>query len=208
MTSHTRRRAAHLGAVLLLGSLLTGCGDDPDPGTDPTAGASGSPGSSESGDPSESSGPTESASDPGVAPAGGETFEADQFAVSGPEGWRMKVISPRVVRYGSGEPRNNAQLTKRPHGLVFVDVSDVSGEPTLDELADESVRNDPRRPDTTIDGEPAYHRANRDQGFETQEEFGLWRDGQQIRVNFSLIGGTRMQRQALVKSVLASWQWT
>lgn len=208
MTSHTRRRTAHLGAVLLIGSLLTGCGDEPDPGNDPTAGASGSPESSESGEPSESSEPTESASDTGVAPAGGETFEADQFTVSGPEGWRMKVVSPRVVRYSSGEPKSNAQLARRPHGLVFVDVSDVSGEPTLDELAEESVRNDPRRPDTTIDGEPAYHRANRDQGFESQEEFGLWVVGQQVRVNFSLIGGTPKQRQTLVESVLASWQWS
>jgi len=208
MTSHTRRRTAHLGAALLLGSLLAGCGDEPVPGADPTAGATGSPESSGSSEPSDSSEPTESVSDPGVAPASGETFEAAQFTVSSPDGWRMKVMSPRVVRYSSGKPKNNTQLAERAHGLVYVDVSDVSGEPTLDELADESVRNDPRRPDTTIDGEPAYHRANRDQGFETQEEFGLWRDGQTVRVNLSLIGGTTKQRQALVRSVLASWHWT
>ena len=119
----------------------------------------------------------------------------------------MNVVTPRVVRYSSGKPKNHAQLAQRAHGLVYVDVTAVSGEPSLDELADESVRSDPRRPDATIGGNPAYHRANRDQAFETQEEFGLWRDGQTIQVNFSLIGGTTKQRRTLVQSVLASWQW-
>jgi len=205
MTSHLRRRTAHLGAALLLGGLLAGCGEDPDPGAGPTGE---SPSPSESSEPTEPTEPTESETASGIGSASGETFDGGQFRVNGPEGWRMKVITPRVVRYSSGQPENNAQLAKRPHGLIYVDVSDVSGEPTLDELAEESVRSDPRRPDTTIDGEPAYHRANADQAFETQEEFGLWRDGQTIQVNLSLIGGTTKQRRTLVQSVLASWQWT
>ncbi len=208
MTSHLRRRSAHVAAALLLGSALAGCGDgtaqEPDP--EPTGGTSGDV-ESEQAEPSESAGSSESSesSDPAAA---GETFDAGQFTVNGPEGWRMKVITERTVRFSSGQPKSNSALYKKPHGLVFVDVTDVSGEPTLDQLAEESVRSEPRLPDATIDGEPAYHLANRDQGFETQEQLGLWREGQQIRIDFSLIGGSKRQRQALIQSVLASWQWS
>lgn len=217
MTSHLRRRTAHLAAALLLGSALVGCGDDPaqEPDADRAAGASGDVDSGPTGptEPSDSSGSSGSPGSSGSSgssdpPAGGETFDAGQFTVNGPEGWRMKVVTERTVRFTSGQPENNSALYRRPHGLVFVDVTDVSGEPTLDQLAEESVRAEPRLSDARIDGEPAYHLANRDQGFETQEQLGLWREGQQIRIDFSLIGGSRRQRQSLVSSVLASWQWS
>ncbi len=205
MTSHLRRRTARLAAALLLGSALAGCGD----GTAAEPDAQATDGTSvdvESGpaEPSESASPSESAG----PSAAGETFDAGQFTVNVPVGWRMKVVTERTVRFSSGRPKNTSALYKRPHGLVFVDVTDVSGDPTLDQLAEESVRSEPRRPDATIDGEQAYHLANRDQGFETQEQLGLWRQGQQIRIDFSLIGGSKRQRQALVRSVLASWQWS
>ncbi|HEX6151213.1 hypothetical protein [Nocardioides sp.] len=210
MTNHLRRCTARLGAVLLLASLLCGCGDDRDAGPDAGA-SSGSSGSSESGEPAQpsaSSDPAEPSETENGSGASGEAFDAGQFTVNGPEGWRMGAVTSRTVRFSSGQPKNNAQLYKRPHGLVFVDVTDVSGEPTLDALVEESVRSEPRLPDGTIDGEPAYHLANRDQAFETQEQLGLWRDGQQIRIDFSLIGGSKKQRQALVQSVLDSWQWS
>jgi hypothetical protein len=205
MTSHLWRRTAHLAAALLLGSALPGCGDDAaqEPDAEPTASTSGNA-EIEPTEPSES--PESSASS--APPAGGEAFDAAQFTVNGPEGWRMKLVTERTVRFSSGQPTSSTALYKRPHGLVFVDVTDVSGEPTLDQLAEESVRSEPRLPDATIAGEPAYHLANRDQGFETQEQLGLWREGQQIRIDFSLIGGSKRQRQTLVRSVLASWQWS
>jgi hypothetical protein len=205
MTSHLRRRIGHLAAALLLGSALAGCGDGAakEPDAEPTGGGSGGV----DGEPTEPS-ESESSSLSSGPSAAGETFEAGQFTVNGPEGWRMKVVTERTVRFSSGQPKSSSALYKKPHGLVFVDVTDVSGEPTLDQLAEESVRSEPRLPDVTIDGEPAYQLANRDQGFETQEQLGLWRDGQQIRIDFSLIGGSKRQRQALVQSVLASWQWS
>ena len=105
-----------------------------------------------------------------------------------------------------GPAREQRSSPARP-GLVYVDVSDVSGEPTLDELAEESVRairggrtrRSTANPPTTGQRRPCL----RDPG-----GVRAGRDGQTIQVNLSLIGGTTKQRRTLVQSVLASWQWS
>ena len=194
------RRAAHLGAALMLSGGLAACGDDePGPGASPSSTETSESVPTESPEPSET--------EPAVAPATGEVFEGTSFTVTGPEGWALDAQSSRVGQYNSGPPKGN-QLDRRAFGLISVVVSEATGEATLDDLAAESVREDPRQPDTTVGGEPAYHLANDDQVFNTDEEFGLVRDGESIVVNVGLLGGTEKQRQKLVQSVLASWQWS
>jgi hypothetical protein len=196
MTSQSLlRRTACLGAALLLAVGLAGCGDDePDPVAGPTTADS-----SESPEPSES--------EPAVDPATGEVFEGTSFAVTGPEGWTLDARSSRVGQFDSGPPKGN-QLERRVFGLISVVVNDTSGETTLDDLASESVRDEPRQPDVTVGGEPAYRMANDDQAFNTDEELGLVRGDESVVVNVSLLGGTEKQRQKLLLSVLASWQWS
>ena len=200
MTSHAPlRRTALLGASLLLAGGLAACGDD-DPGPDA---------SPRSTTPSDSDGPTESPepTEAAVAPATGEVFSGTSFTVTGPEGWALDAQSSRVGQFDSGPPKGN-QLDRRAFGLISVVVSDTTGETTLDDLAAESVREDPRQPDTTVGGEPAYRLANDDQAFNTDEELGLVRGEESIVVNVALLGGTEKQRQKLLQSVLASWQWS
>jgi hypothetical protein len=129
------------------------------------------------------------------------------FAVTGPEGWTLDARSSRVGQFDSGPPKGN-QLERRVFGLISVVVNDTSGETTLDDLASESVRDEPRQPDVTVGGEPAYRMANDDQAFNTDEELGLVRGDESVVVNVSLLGGTEKQRQKLLLSVLASWQWS
>jgi hypothetical protein len=200
MTSHALlRRTAHLGASLLLAGGLAACGDDErGPGASPSSTT-----------PSESTGPTESpeSTESAIAPATGEVFSGTSFTVTGPEGWTLDARSSRVGQFDSGPPKGN-QLDRRAFGLISVVVSDTTGETTLDDLAAESVREDPRQPDTTVGGEPAYRLANDDQAFNTDEELGLVRGDESIVVNVALLGGTEKQRQKLLQSVLASWQWS
>jgi hypothetical protein len=193
------RRTAHLGAALLLAGGLAACGDDePEPGARPSTPVP------ETSTPAESPEPSES--EPAVDPATGEVFEGTSFTVTGPEGWSLDAQSTRVGQYDSGPPKGN-QLARRVFGLISVVVSDATSGTTLDDLAAESVREDPRQADTTVGGEPAYRLANDDQAFNTDEELGLVRGEESIVVNVALLGGTEKQRQRLLQSVLASWQW-
>jgi hypothetical protein len=194
------RRTAHLGAALLLAGGLAACGDDePEPGATPSTTVP------ETSTPTESPEPSES--EPAVDPATGEVFEGTSFTVTGPEGWSLDAQSTRVGQYDSGPPTGN-QLARRVFGLISVVVSDATSGTTLDDLAAESVREDPRQADTTVGGEPAYRLANDDQAFNTDEELGLVRGEESIVVNVALLGGTEKQRQRLLQSVLASWQWS
>ena len=194
------RRTAHLGAALLLAGGLAACGDDePEPDAGPSTTVP------ETSAPTESTEPSESG--PAVDPATGEVFEGTSFTVTGPEGWALDAQSSRVGQFDSGPPKGN-QLDRRVFGLISVVVSDTTGVTTLDDLAAESVREDPRQTDTTVGGEPAYRLANDDQAFNTDEELGLVRGEESIVVNVALLGGSEQQRQRLLQSVLASWQWS
>ena len=203
MTSQTllRRTAAHLGTALVLVGGLAACGGD-EPAREATPSSSGPsdpPGGTESAEPS--------GADPAIDPATGEAFEGTSFTVVGPEGWTLNAQSSRVAQFDSGPPRGS-QLDRRAFGLISVVVSDTAAGTTLDDLVAESVREEPRQADTAVGGEPAYHLANDDQVFTTDEEFGLVRGGESIVVNVGLLGGTRQQRQRVLESVLASWQWS
>lgn len=194
------RRTAQLGAALLLAGGLAACGDDePEPDARPSTTVPETSAPTESPEPSESG--------PAVDPATGEVFEGTSFTVTGPEGWSLDAQSARVGQYDSGPPKGN-QLDRRVFGLISVVVSDTTGVTTLDDLAAESVREDPRQADTTVGGEPAYRLANDDQAFNTDEELGLVRGEESIVVNVALLGGSEPQRQRLLQSVLASWQWS
>jgi hypothetical protein len=199
------RRTAHLGAALLLSGGLAACGDDePEPGARPSTTVPETSAPTESPEPSESE-PAES--EPAVDPATGEVFEGTSFTVIGPDGWSLDAQSTRVGQYDSGPPKGN-QLARRVFGLISVVVGDATSGTTLDDLAAESVREDPRQADTTVGGQPAYRLANEDQAFNTDEELGLVRGEESIVVNVALLGGSEKQRQRLLQSVLASWQWS
>ena len=172
---------------------LAGCQDD---GKEPTSGKSATSTSS----PTDEA-PTE------VPVASGPAIKGDSFTVHVPEGWTFdktfstEFIDQYINSAGAGDER------------LFV--GELSGEVRpLDAVAKENFATfattgtqRKRLPDAEIAGQPAYHYTAKAGLGVVTEELGVVREGQQVSFQISLTG-SKAERQAVIDSILASWEWT
>lgn len=169
---------------------LSGCQDD---GKDPGKDASGSSTSS----PSEKT-PTEAPA------AAGPVIKGDTFTVNVPEGWtKDKDFSTDFLdQYAA------------PEGMDALYVGEIEGEVRpLDDVAkdnfDRFATSGKKRKMATGDlaGDPAYHFTAQDGSGNFAEEFLAIHDGSQVTLGV-VLSGTKAERQAVIDSILASWEWT
>lgn len=197
--------AVRVVAVLLAASLLTGCAEDEkDPRPEPTQSTSDTPSSSST-------------------PAVGPLVEEPTFSFHLPELWSEgEPMSSSDVTTVSGGPADGFDFTDLAVETWtlrhFDDVSKVSG----DVLANFRVYAPKGRLVGVTDwaGQPAYHLAGSGSLAGHAEQFGvIWKD-QHIAIRFDFASTetatgtrrrefelTRAERQALMDSVEASWQW-
>ena len=198
---HPVRHAARLAVALLLVGVMSACGgDEPGNGAEPPS----SP-STESSEPSETPEPSET--EPAVEPATGRVYETPQFIMRAPEGWRVEYEITDAIEFTSGPPPGDGQASEAdPFGLVTVETEAESRQLSLDEVARGSTEDLPRLADSELGGEAAYLLASNQAAFSDQE-LGLWYDGVVVRLRFTLGGGAKADRQELVDSVVAAWEW-
>lgn len=198
---HPVRHAARLAVALLLVGVMSACGgDEPGNGAEPPT----SP-STEPSEPSET--PEPSTTEPAVEPATGRVYETPQFTMRAPKGWRVEYEITDAIEFTSGPPPGDGQASEAdPFGLVTVETEAESGQLSLDEVARGSTEDLPRVADTELGGEAAYLLASNQAAFSDQE-LGLWYDGVVVRLRFTLGGGAKADRQELVDSVVAAWEW-
>ena len=173
--------------------LLAGCQDD---GEEPRSGTS----------TTSTSSPSDEA--PTEAPAaGGPAITGDIFTLHVPEGWTFdKTFSTEFIdQYTNPAGAGNERLF----------VGELSGEVRpLDEVAKANFTSfattgtqRKRVADAEIAGQPAYHYTAKGEYGVFTEEFGVVREGQQVSFQISL-AGSKAERQAVIDSILASWEWT
>lgn len=197
--------AVRVVAVLLAASLLTGCAEDEkDPRPEPTQSTSDTPSSSST-------------------PAVGPLVEEPTFSFHLPELWSEgEPMSSSDVTTVSGGPADGFDFTDLAVETWtlrhFDDVSKVSG----DVLANFRVYAPKGRLVGVTDwaGQPAYHLTGSGSLAGHAEQFGvIWKD-QHVVIRFDFASPetatgtrrrefelTRAERQALMDSVEASWQW-
>ena len=177
-------------ASIVMCLTLAGCQDSDD---EPTSRGSASGTSS----------PTESLT---KAPAAsGPTIKGDIFTVNAPEDWTKSedFSTDFLDQYGDATGDNSFAL------------AEIAGEVRpLDAVAKDNFSafspNGTKRKrvaDTTVAGAPAYHFTAQAGFGDFDEAYGVVRGGEQVTIAFTLTG-TRQERQAIIDSVLASWQWT
>lgn len=199
---HPARHAARLAVALLLVGTTSACsGDEPGNGADPSPSSP----STESSEPSET--PESSETEPAVEPANGRVHETPQFTMRAPKGWRVQYEISDTIEFTSGPPKSDGPASEAdPFGLVTIEAAAESQPLSLDQAAKGSSLPIPRRADTELGGEAAYLLASNKAAFSDQE-LGLWYDGVVVRVLFRLGGGSKADRQELVDSVVATWEW-
>jgi len=176
-------------AAIAVCLALSGCQDD---AKDPDEGASGSSTSS----PSEEA-PTE-------APrAGGPAIKGDAFTVNVPEGWvKDKDFSTDFL-----------DQYVEPSGSQRLYVGELAGEVRpLDEVAKDNFTvfatsgKNRKRQTGGLAGDPAYHFTASDGAGSVAEEFLAIHDGTQVTFGV-VLSGTKAERQAVIDSILATWEW-
>ena len=131
----------------------------------------------------------------------------DIFTLHVPEGWTFdKTFSTEFIdQYTNPAGAGNERLF----------VGELSGEVRpLDEVAKANFTSfattgtqRKRVADAEIAGQPAYHYTAKGEYGVFTEEFGVVREGQQVSFQISL-AGSKAERQAVIDSILASWEWT
>lgn len=196
MKLRSRDITLYLAASVVLLSGLAGCGGEDDPEADPTPSTS-SPSETESS-------PTAEPTEPEVEPATGPRVVTERFSFRGPEGW--VVTGPKLPFVGlERDPGNKIRLAE-PHGIISVTVLPSGRSFTLEQEARRNAEGE-RQADIDLDGERAYHFSESDR-LSSDESFGLWREPfESIQIRFGTFGTTRAEREAMVASVLATWEW-
>jgi hypothetical protein len=132
---------------------------------------------------------------------------APQFTMRAPKGWRVEYEISDTIEFTSGPPPSNGPASEAdPFGLVTVEAEAETRALSLDQAARSSSEPLPRQADTELGGEAAYLLASNQAAFSDQE-LGLWYDGVVVRLLFRLGGGSTEDRQELVDSVVATWEW-
>lgn len=202
MKTRSRDVALGLATTTLLLTGLVGCTDDSDPRADPTPSAD---------SPSETdTGPTDEPTEPAAQPATGPQIRTSVATVRVPEKWATKntVLDADAAR----EPTTENALERDVFGLIDVEIYDAEGTPTLDDAAREAASyattEGQRVEDGELGGEPAFVFTSSLSAFgSTEYTTGLARDGSYVWLTFSLLGSDKGERQDLIDSVVASWQW-
>lgn len=198
--NHLSRALA--GAVL--GSLvLVGCsGEQDSPGADPDPAASSSPSASEP----ETSVAAAEESTPTIAPASGKRIEVEGMQIKLPADW--KPGGPPSSLQAAGWEKEN------PDSFVtlfrFTQVED-----SLDQLTRTiATRSDwafelTRRDDLAVDSQVVSHLSGRVNPGEYIELFATLRNQESLQLAFTFRGGeTKAERDEIVQSVLATWEFT
>ncbi|MET1058274.1 MAG: hypothetical protein ABWX84_01665 [Nocardioides sp.] len=172
-------------ATIVVCLALAGCQED---GEEPGTGSSASGTSSPSED----------------TTASGPAIEGDIFTVHAPDGWT------KSKEFSTGFLDQYAE----PGGAGRMAVAEIAGEVRpLDEVAKDNFSvfatdgiKRKRVADATVAGEPAYH-FTADAGFgEFDESFGVVKDGNQVTITITTEGSPE-ERQAVIDSILGSWEW-
>ncbi len=202
VTTRSRDLTIRLAAALLLLTGVVGCSDDGAPEGDPgpSSGTASETGSSTPDEPTDEPSPT-------VSPASGDAVRYRQFSLRAPKGWKVgeNLLWVRSIRSPPG-PRQ--VRTGEPFGSITISAGPAI-ERSLRQLAQEEVADyeGKRVADTILDGEIVYHVAKPDPTLQMDEVYGLWRDGQNISIRFSLSDAPLKKRRALIESVLTTWEW-
>ena len=142
---------------------------------------------------------------PTEAPAAtGPVIKGDTFTVNVPEGWvKDKDFSTDFL-----DQYSEASGSQRMY------VGELAGEVRpLDEVAKDNFEGfatagkSRKRQTGELAGDPAYHFTARDGTGSFVDEFVTVHDGTQVTFGIELTG-TRAERQAVIDSILASWEWT
>ena len=197
----SRDLALRLAASATLLTALVGCGEDA-PRADPAPSTS-SPTEAE---PS----PTDEATDePAVQPATGPQVQKSVATVRVPETWATK--NTPLGADAAREPRGEAALEREVFGLIDLEVYEAEGSPTLDQAAREAATyattEGKRVEDEELGGEPAFVITDSSAFGNTEYTTGLARDGAYVWLTFSLLGADKRDRQDLIDSVVATWEW-
>jgi hypothetical protein len=178
-------------SLLTLGSCSADGDAAPSQSAAPSAGSSSTAGDA-------STGPAT-----GVEPASGPAVSARQFRVNLPAGYRL---APREAYSWTARAPRSADVV----GVSAAPAFGASGVDAVARLTMRSVVTDPpleREDDVELDGTTAFHLVS-DGRWTERHLVGAGRGGQLLTLDFSLDTTTpRAQRDALVASVLASWQW-
>jgi len=184
-------RALRATAVALVACLaLAGCQDD---GQRPTAEKSST----------STAAPTERPP-ANVPKASGPAIKGDVFTANVPAGWKkdQAFSTDFLDQYVD------------PDGRQRMYVGELAGEVRpLDEVAKDNFEGfatagkSRKRQTGELAGDPAYHFTARDGTGSFVDEFVTVHDGTQVTFGIELTG-TRAERQAVIDSILASWEWT
>jgi hypothetical protein len=199
--------AVRITALLLTACMLTGCGDGDKPESDPSR------------SPSTSAGPTD-----GPTPTDGLRIEQPTFSFRLPVPWQENTPSlvGNVSTVGGG-PVDGWDFTditvqtwtKRN----FDDATKPSGD-VLENFFSVTAKKRKSVETTEWAGQPAYHFTGTGSVAGYAEQFGVIWKGQHIAIVFDFPSPaaaaghwrghviTAAQRQALIDSVEASWQWS
>jgi len=184
------RKVSGAVAAIAVCLVLTGCQD----GAKDPSGKESPSGSSSTGET-----PT------GAPAASGPLVEGDTFSVHVPQGWKFdKTFSADFIDQYSNPDEFDQRLY----------VGELSGDVRpLEEVAKgnfarfaTTATDKLRLPGADIAGEPAYHFVASQGGGTVVEEFGVVRNGHQVALNITLTG-SKPERQAVIDSILAGWEW-
>jgi hypothetical protein len=187
-------RLAALCAALCLTALVSGCGDDEDPGgAAPTETPASSDTSTSATEPTE---PPE----PSVEPATGPEMRVKAVSLRLPDDWHVDNTDASFMHVGAADDRT-AVINLSSFPALDPDVS-------IARLAQSTQKTGSYPPGsvlppTTMAGQPAFHVAGRVVG-DDHEEFGLIHDGEIVAVEFIFLRGPKAGRQELIESVLAT----
>ena len=183
--------------------ILLGCGDGVDEAEGdnaPSAGAGATP------PPNASAGPT------GPAPADGMHIDEPAFSFRAPHGWKMDGRdADSDLRYVWVKPVDSNDLSgvsaETWFDPGFDDVTRVP--PNILENFRYEAKDGRKVADTAWAGQPAYHFVGTNKTLRMAvEQYGVIWHGEHIIVNIDHHTKTpRTERQALVDSIEASWEW-
>lgn len=195
-----------LTASVLLLSGLVGCTGDADPEVDPTPSTS----SATETESSPTDDPTDEPTAPAVEPATGPAIRESIVSLRVPEEWVTK--GDQLFTDAERAPKNEARLEKEVFGFIDLDIKQTEDSLSLDEAAREAATaflvEGKRVEESELGGEPAFVFTKSLKAFgSTEFNIGLARGRRLVMLDFSLLGGDQRQRDAVIDSVLASWEW-